>query len=255
MCFAGLLTMQAGVALGSAFTVTPVRILLGPGANSALLTVRNDSTEPLRFQVSLKAWNQSPAGAMELSDTSDLVFFPTLMDLKAGEEKKVRIGSAFKGSVMTERAYRIFFEELPPAHVATPQPGAQIRMLTKMGVPIFIQPPAVATKGEIANTVFNGRRLSFDIRNSGNSFFTTTGPALTGLSKTAAETFKLQNDGWYILAGGSRHYDIELPADVCATTDQIRIAAQTSIGGDKGSVLTTTVPVSAGDCRPAPSSH
>src|SRR4051794_9617959 len=112
-----LLGWGAGSAEASAFTVTPVRILLGRGANSALLNVRNDSTDAIRFQISLKAWNQAPDGEMQLTDTNDLVFFPSMMELAPGEEKKVRVGSAFKAPVTTERTYRIFFEELPPPQV------------------------------------------------------------------------------------------------------------------------------------------
>src|SRR5437868_6260952 len=113
----GILGWGAEDARGSAFTVTPVRVFLGRGVNSALLNVKNDSTEPIRFSISLKAWNQAADGDMQLSDTSDVVFFPSIMDLQPGEEKKVRVGSAFKAPVATERSYRIFFEELPPAKV------------------------------------------------------------------------------------------------------------------------------------------
>ena len=77
MSVLGILGWGTGDARGSAFTVTPVRVFLGRGANSALLNVKNDSTEPIRFQISLKAWNQAPEGDMQLSDTTDLVFFNT----------------------------------------------------------------------------------------------------------------------------------------------------------------------------------
>jgi fimbrial chaperone protein len=237
----GLLSWQADDALASAFTVTPVRILLGPGANSALLTVRNDSTEPLRFQMSLKAWNQAANGEMQLSDTKDLVFFPALMELQAGEEKRVRVGSTFKAAVITEKSYRIFFEELPPANVAVEQQrGAQVRVLTKMGVPIFIQPPKPVVKGELSEVGVTGGQVIFDVRNVGNAFFTVHGATVTGVGKDGATTFQKKQDGWYVLAGGTRRYQFEIPAAACTITDRVRVEIASSLVDEKGEPNTLT---------------
>jgi fimbrial chaperone protein len=252
----GLLTLAAGDAAAAAFTVTPVRVLLGRGANSALLTVRNDSTEPIRFQITLKAWNQAPDGNMELSDTNDLVFFPTMLEVKPSEQKNVRIGSSFKAPVTTERSYRIFFEELPAPQVVKPddkQTGAQVKVLTKMGVPIFIQPAAPVIKGEIGGLAQTGRQLEFDVRNAGNSFFTVMGATITGLGKDGS-TFEKKKDGWYVLAGGVRHFQFEIPADKCATTDRVRVDVASSLTDEKGNPtsLQQEIPVNAAACSAAP---
>ena len=254
----GLLTWAAGDAAAAAFTVTPVRVLLGRGVNSALLSVRNDSTEPIRFQITLKAWNQAPNGEMELSDTNDLVFFPTLMEVKPSEQKNVRIGSSFKAPVTTERSYRIFFEELPPPNVvAKPdekQTGAQVKVLTKMGVPIFIQPASPVIKGEIGSLRQGGRNLEFDVKNVGNSFFTVMGASVTGIAKDGSTTFEKKQDGWYVLAGGLRHFRFEIPADKCSTTDHIRIGVASTLTDEKGNPtsLQQDVPVNSAACSAAP---
>lgn len=253
----GLLTWAAEDAVASAFTVTPVRILLGRGVNSALLTVKNDSTEAIRFQISLQAWNQAPNGDMELSDTKDLVFFPTMMELKPSEQKNVRVGSTFKGPVTTERSYRIFFEELPPPQVALKpdekQPGAQVKVLTKMGIPIFIQPPSSVVKGEIGGLAVNGRTVALDVRNAGNSFFTVTVVTVAGISKSGATTFEKKQDGWYVLAGGFRHFQFEIPVEACATTDHVRVDVGSTLTDERGNPtpLRQDVPVDAGACGAA----
>jgi fimbrial chaperone protein len=240
----GFLGWGAGDASGSAFTVTPVRILLSRGTSSALLNVRNDSTDPIRFQISLKAWNQAPDGNMQLSDTTDLVFFPSMMELGPGEEKKVRVGSAFKAPVVTERSYRIFFEELPPPQVTgTPEQketAAQVRVLTKMGVPIFIQPATLVVKSDLTNVAMSGGKLSFDVRNTGNTFFTVTKVTVTGLSNSGATTFTRQQDGWYVLAGGLRHFEIDLPAEGCTATERVRIDVGSSLSDERGNPLPMT---------------
>lgn len=255
MCVLGSLLGAAGDLAASAFTVTPVRILLGPGATSALLTVRNDSTEPISFQISLRAWNQSSDGDMQLSDTKDLVFFPAMMILQPAEEKKVRVGSAFKAPVTTERSYRIFFEELPPAQVAatTTAAGAQVRVLTKMGVPIFVQPSPIVLKGDLANINIGKGAVAFDVNNSGNSFFVVNGATATGLSKDGTKTFTKQQDGWYVLAGGNRHFQIPIPPDACGNTERIKIEVSSSLSDEKGnpSPMSTEVAMPAGACAAA----
>ncbi len=237
----GILLWGTEDALASAFTVTPVRVFLGNGTNSALLNVRNDSTEPIRFQISLRAWNQAPDGDMQLSNTSDLVFFPTLMELKAGEERKVRIGSAFKAPVATEKSYRIFFEELPSPQVAPTgaekTTAAQVKVLTKMGVPIFIQPSKPVLKADLTAINANGSNVTFEVRNMGNSFFTVTSATLTGFSKSGESTFTKQQDGWYVLAGGVRQFKFDIPADACAKTARLRIDVASSLTDDRGNPI------------------
>lgn len=253
----GLLTWAAGDVAAAAFTVTPVRVLLGRGANSALLTVRNDSTEPIRFQITLKAWNQAPNGEMELSDTNDLVFFPTLMEVKPSEQKNVRIGSSFKAPVTTERSYRIFFEELPAPQVVKPeekQTGAQVKVLTKMGVPIFIQPANPVIKGEIGGLSQSGRNVQFDVKNVGNSFFSVMGTSVTGIAKDGSTTFEKKQDGWYVLAGGLRHFRFEIPAEKCSATDHVRVGVLSTLTDEKGNPasLQQEMPVDGAACTAAP---
>ncbi len=257
VCILGLLSWGAEDVMAASFTVTPVRVFLGPGATSALLTVRNDSTEPIRFQISLRAWNQAPDGDMQLSDTNDLVFFPALMELKPAEEKKVRVGSAFKAPVTTERSYRIFFEELPPPQVSAPKEtaglGAQVRVLTKMGVPIFVQPPNPVVKGELANVSVANGTISFDVQNVGNSFFTVNAAKVTGVSKSGATTFTKQQEGWYVLAGGARHFAFQIPADACAGAEKIKVDVASSLNDEKGTPnpLSREIAIGSTACAPA----
>jgi fimbrial chaperone protein len=75
-------------------------------------------------------------GEMLLTATDDLIFYPNLLAIEPGEERNIRVG-ANKSIVATEKSYRIFVEELPPAEKSD---HSGIRILTKMGIPVFIQP-------------------------------------------------------------------------------------------------------------------
>jgi P pilus assembly chaperone PapD len=66
------------------FTVEPTQIVFSNRTNSVLLTLRNESTETLRFELSVFKWDQSPSGEMQLEGTEDIVFFPALLTLAPG---------------------------------------------------------------------------------------------------------------------------------------------------------------------------
>ena len=63
---------QAEYAAASAFNVSPTRLTLSADSSSAVLTLANDSTHPIRFQLSAFAWDQTEEGQMRLSETQEI---------------------------------------------------------------------------------------------------------------------------------------------------------------------------------------
>lgn len=60
---------QADALFASTFTVNPTLIVLSSRTRTAVLSVRNESVEPLRFHVSVFAWDQAADGQMRLTPT------------------------------------------------------------------------------------------------------------------------------------------------------------------------------------------
>jgi len=204
----------AGPARASSFTVNPIKVVLSDRERSTLLTVHNQSSEPLRFQVSINQWSQSPGGEMGLSPTKDIVVYPSILSLAPGEQRKLRIGATV-GAGPLEKSYRIFVEELPPLQSAKKSTSTEVRVLTKMGVPIFVEPAAPTSKASVSNLSLSGGKLAFDVRNDGNVHFVAgkvTARAVDGGDKVV-HTAEAQ--GWYVLAGTVRHFEIQLPRDAC----------------------------------------
>ena len=83
----GLVFAPAHSLRASAFHVTPIRVDFDRNTTSTVMTLVNESTEELRFQISVASWQQDKQGQMQLSPTDDIVFFPALLSLKAGEER------------------------------------------------------------------------------------------------------------------------------------------------------------------------
>src|SRR5687768_9571755 len=172
----------AGSASAATFSVNPIQVFLSRRSGSALLTLRNESPELLRFELSVFAWSQSASGEMKLEPTQDIVFFPSLLTLRPAEERRVRVGSVTIPGAR-EKTYRIFVKELPPVNGAT---TAAVRVLTTMGIPIFLRPDK-----EVASATLNGLRqskgqLQFAISNTGSVHFVPQNIKVRGLANGQA---------------------------------------------------------------------
>jgi fimbrial chaperone protein len=212
---------QARDASAATFTVDPTQIFLSGRTGSVLLTLRNESNETLQFQLSVFQWAQSPSGQMQLEATDDIVFFPTLLTLKPMETRRVRVGSATVPDAR-EKTYRIFVEELPPTATTA---GAGVRVLTKMGIPIFVRPAR-----EVATATLNDLRqqegtLRFTLTNAGTVHVVPQSIKVRGLtgSNTA---FDGELEGWYVLAGGRREFEMTFPKNACAQVTSIVVDIQ-----------------------------
>jgi fimbrial chaperone protein len=241
--FLGLAICQAENVFASAYKVTPIQVVLSGKTSSALLTLTNESPETLRFQLSAFAWSQSPQGEMQLAPTDEVLFFPVLLSIGPGEERKVRVGATARaGSI--QKTYRIFFEELPPPARPEAEVGSQVRLLTKMGIPIFLNPASPASVPKLESLAVGSEKVSFRLRNAGNAHFMAQLVRVTGVDARGEKTFERDLAGWYVLAGGERLFETGMSAEDCQRTRSVAVEVQTETRK-----LRESSAVSAGACR------
>lgn len=241
--FVGLAILQPGACFGSAFKVTPVKVLLSRRAPTALLTLKNESDRRVRFQASVFIWDQTPEGKMELSPTRDILFFPPILSVEPGATRKVRLGStAAFGPI--EKAYRIFFEELPELETAGNSTRSQLQIRTRMGIPIFLQPDETEVGSRVDSVAARAGMLHFSVRNTGNVHVNLRGVRVKGLGPMGNSLFERESDGWYVLAAGSRDYEIEIPKHGCEHVARFVIEAQVD-----GATVLENLESSSASCR------
>ena len=237
-----LALLHAGPATAATFRVSPVQLSLTSSSTSGLLTLSNESTETLRFQLTAYRWAEDERGQMQLLPTEDLAVFPTLLTLEPGKERKIRIGTA-AAAAPSEKTYRVFVEELPGA-ADSAEAGTRIKVLTRMGIPIFFKPLRTETGAEISEAKLENSRLRFLVRNSGNVHFTLQTVRALATSESGETVLDRQENGWYVLAGGAREYQWTLTPQECARVRTLRIEAKTETG-----VIETRVEAPPGACR------
>ncbi len=244
---AALVCLAAGwgsPAGATTFTVTPVHVFLSQQTKSVLLTLRNTSDQPLRFQLSVFAWDQDPQGELQLAPTTDIVFFPPLLSLASGEQRRVRIGAVTPPGT-AEKTYRLFVEELPAPAGSPPSAGGEVKVLTRLGIPIFLQPAQPVFGGRIENLVVREGRIAFVLRNTGSVHFVANVMRLSGYDAGGNKMLEGTLEGWYVLAGGLRRFHLAVPKDKCGDLRMVSVEAETERG-----VITERVEVPPDACGP-----
>jgi fimbrial chaperone protein len=236
------LVLGGGRATAGDLAVNPVLVQLTPGTASAVVVVQNRATEAARYEVKIVAWDQTPGGEMKLTPTADVVAFPALVSLGPGEKRNIRVGTV-SGFGPVEKSFRLFIEELPPA--AVPGEQAQVRVLTRVGIPVFLTPPRPLKKAELTGLAVQGARASVSLRNRGTVHVRPSAARLIARDRAGETVHVVPLDAWYVLAGGERAWEAEIPAvrcgDVRAVTAEVALQRET---------LRTTVETPAGACAP-----
>lgn len=200
------------------FQVDPTVVELSAAARNGAVIVTNHGTTALRLQATVFAWSEDDRGA-ELQPTGDLVVRPALLEVPAGASRTVRVGSLV-GARALEQSFRLFVEELPDRSAA--QPG--IRVLTRIGVPVFIAPPERRAVLDV-----RAQRGAVTVANTGTVRVKLATLELRALARGAAR-WTHAAPGWYVLPGRERRFAIEVGKDACRAGEQL-VAIATDEGG------------------------
>lgn len=217
------------------FAVYPLRMAFAPGERSAAVGVNNTGDRPIRFQLSLVEWTQDAEGKDVYRDSDELIFFPRLFTVQAGEQGVVRVGPkrAYSGK---ERTFRVFVDELPEQNAKPNASG--IVFSIRFAIPVFIGTPGAKSQGLIEPLVLKEGKLQATVKNAGSAHF-----RIESIELKSDQGHTQQSDGWYLLAGASRLHTLELPRAACLAARRLELRVKTGEG-----VLTASTEVDPALC-------
>jgi len=235
--FALALMLPAVVSAGS-FRVVPIKVYFEPGMTSTVVKIVNEDEASLKLELDVNRWSQGQVrGEDQLTETKDLVLFPKMLEIGPGKEKIVRVGFRGKPSA-GEQTYRLFVKELPVS-----KPGElALKFALRIGVPVFVKPMQPKREISIASAEVAGGKLHVRVKNSGNTHTVVNKVQASGAA--AKDALSAEAGGWYVLAGATREFTVDLPEKACAKTDLIHVDVQASGGSIKADVQ-----VDAGQCK------
>jgi fimbrial chaperone protein len=214
------LLLAPAAAHASNFTVTPTEVNLSASATSGLLTLRNGSKLPLRFEVTLFKWSEDEKGKMTLEPASEVTFFPKLVELAAGASRNIRIGISPGAARDVEQSFRIFIEELPDQSA----PAANtVALRTKVGIPVFVRPAKPVRTALIEGVSIEGGKVMTRVKNTGNLHINVDNVAVKGTGASNASTFTKEGQGWYVLPGATRVFEVPMTAAECKSTTAVNV--------------------------------
>jgi fimbrial chaperone protein len=214
-------------AFAGAFEVKPTTVSLDNSRAPGAVSVVNTGGEPVRFQVKAVAWTQNDRGGMALVPTKDVVVYPSLFTIPAGGTQSVRVAVVAERAAK-ERSYRILIEELPSPRPADERGPSEVRVLTHMGVPVFLAPASAHVAGSV-DGVIDARSVHVTAHNQGSVHVRVGTVHVTG-TRGGRLAFEKSVAGWYVLPGDNQVYHHALPAGGCAGADELRIEASTERG-------------------------
>jgi fimbrial chaperone protein len=181
-----------GSASAGGFSVMPTRLQLAAerAVQSVLLT--NTSSQTIVVESQVLVWPEGSTGQL----ASDVIVSPAVVTLPPGQRMRVRIGLLRAGSGESERAYRLYFTELP---APSPLQAAGIGVRLRVGIPVFVPPLQARPMPPrwLARQAADGWQL--EAHNPGNVHLRLAEPTL--LDGAAATRLELPSP--YLLAGAT----------------------------------------------------
>lgn len=241
ICLTLILLLFAGLALAGDWRVVPIRLDLGKAKRSDVVRLINQGSEKINLQVKAAEWTQDAEGQDLYQESAELIFFPKILSIAPKEERVLRAGIQMP-ALQTEKAYRLFIEEIPEPREGE---GSTVSINIRFGLPVFVAPLQEAVKGEIAALQLKSGLFTAAVQNTGNASFRIHTLTLKGKSREGTEVFRHQAQGWYLLAGAARTYSFPLAEEECRKAGVVELEVDT----DKLD-LKRTLEVDPTWCRP-----
>lgn len=217
--------------------VTPIPIVITGGATSTMVELHNESTEPVRVQASVYDWSQGATGEDITVPSTELVVFPSMVSIKPGESRKVRIGTQ-GGYGPNEKTFRVIFAELPTNVSSASAQQEVVKIISNASVPVFVLPPGAVGVPKVEGLAVTKDRIRFGLRNTGTAHammekihveFTDAAGKLVSSSDVP---------GWYVLPGRSRPFEIEIAKGLsCVGAKKLVVTASSRKSGQATATL------------------
>jgi len=185
-------------AVASSFGVMPTRLDFAAGTGGVrVIQITNAETRQITLETEVVV--TTPEGGQQ--SPGDLVVTPPIITLQAGQTTRVRVGMLTPPPKDYERAYRLYFTELPGQRDLD---RSGLGVLLRVGVPIFVGSAEVKTPSRLSWMLDRSGDIAvLHVRNDGDRH-----AYLTGLkAQMPTGDFEPMLPSRYVYA----HSDLEIP--------------------------------------------
>ncbi|WP_458071124.1 fimbrial biogenesis chaperone [Rhodanobacter sp. BL-MT-08] len=204
------------------FSINPTRVELDAKHRADIITVYNSSDAALRLQVRSMRWQMQADGKWKLDPSDDLIVTPELVEVAPGKSVELRVGS-LQVVDATEASYRLLLNELPGLANDPSAKTGQIRVLTEINLPVFIEPEHAERKPVIRTGSVDHGLLTIGIGNDGNQRLDPQSVLVSVLDRAGNTVLQKDLVANYVLAGSTGTLELKLARDVCSKAASVSL--------------------------------
>lgn len=227
---AGAVLLLSGLADAAAagLRISPIRLDLSRSRPTTQVELSNLTATPVAVQVRAYAWRQVD-GEDVYEPTKDLFFAPPIVTVPAQGRTAVRFRLRAAAPTRAEAAYRVYFQELPPAGAAD-QPGAGTSFRIRFGVPVFVLPDIPVVPRLQAQVQRDGELVTASLSNAGAMHLKVEAVELfaAGVDRgqpgaPLAANAQSGRGAAYLLPGSGGQWQLAVPAEAAAAPLLLRV--------------------------------
>ena len=221
-CGASLLWAAAAVSPAHAGTlqINPVLLEVNASRRTALVTLRNEESEPVTVRAYPMEWRQVD-GEDRYEETSAVIVSPPIFTIAPGATQLIRVG--LRSPSGARQAYRLIVEEVPDA-----RPTNGIRVALRLNLPLYSAIPAGEASSLRWSAWQEGGGWIVEARNEGTGYVRLNPDlAQAGTGIRAADNVNFGT----VLPGATRRWRIGAQPDV---RDQTRFRQIARTQGNVG---------------------
>lgn len=221
--------ISMGAAQAAGLRLSPLRLDLSVQQTATQVELTNLGATPVAVQVKAFRWRQEQ-GQDVYEPTKDIFFAPPIVTVPGQGKTVVRFRLRAAIPKDQEGAYRIYFQEVPPASESSSGAGMTFRV--RFGVPLFVN-PVKPVKPRLATIIAQEpESLRLTLENTGATHLKIQGVDLfpAGVNTEQPDQAPLASASHsllganYLLPGSRHEWQLKLPAatDLAATRLLIR---------------------------------
>ena len=220
--FAACSALATQLANAATFSINPTRVELDAKHRSDIITVFNSGDATLRLQVRSMHWQMQGDGKWKLDPSDDLIVTPELAEVAPGKTVELRVGS-LQVVDTTEASYRLLLNELPGLANDPSAKSGQIRVLTEINLPVFLEPEHAERKPVIRSGSIDRSQLVVGLGNDGNQRLDPQSVSVSVLDRAGKTLLQKDLVANYVLAGSTGSLDLKLSRDVCSKAASVSL--------------------------------
>jgi fimbrial chaperone protein len=218
-----LLALGFSAANAATFSVSPLRIELDASHRADMLTLRNTGDEPLRIQVRSMHWGMAGDGQWQLTPSEDLIVTPQLLEIAPGQSGQLRIGTLLAAGAQ-EASYRLLLDELPNVSDDKSTPSPEIRVLTQVSLPVFLEPTRDSRVPGVSSALMEHGDLVIGIGDEGARRLDPQRIKWTLSDRNGQVLEQREQMASYVLPGSTSFLHMKLPANVCQRAASVSVS-------------------------------